>query len=79
MLRNDEDLLQRLSERFRQYGKGSKEEQSVRTAHNARNRFTNEYHTLERRVKRIEKYPTLFDVSDTLRLTPDQQKVLGRS
>ena len=76
MLRHDDDLLMRLNSMFGQYAKGSKEDEYTRAAHNARNAFHNEPNILRRRINRINRQPTLFDVTDTLRLTADQRAAL---
>ncbi|WP_020607702.1 hypothetical protein [Spirosoma spitsbergense] len=76
MLRNDNDLLTELEQLFTCYRKGSKEDQPTRTAHNARNVPSNERNNLRRGINKIHRQPTLFDVSQTLRLTADQQAAL---
>lgn len=76
MLRNDDDLMLTLQNQFKQYAKGSKEDEFSRAAHNVRNRHSNERNNLRRSINRINRQPTLFDVSGTLRLTPDQRAAL---
>ncbi|MCX6213251.1 hypothetical protein [Spirosoma sp.] len=76
MLRNNDDLLLTLERQHRQYTKGSKEDQYSRAAHNVRNRESNQRNNLRRDVNRIYNTPTLFDVTDTLRLTPEQRAAL---
>lgn len=76
MLRNDDDLLLTLNNQFRQYAKGSKEDEYSRAAHNVRNVDSNRRNNLRRSINKIHREPTLFDVSDTLRLTADQRAAL---
>lgn len=76
MLRNNDDLLMTLDRQHRQYAKGSKEDLPTRTAHNIRNAYHNPRNNLRRRLKQMEKYPTLFGVSQTVRLTPEQRAAL---
>jgi|GEM_PF-2803264 len=78
MLRNDDDLLLQLNAQFGQYAKGSKEDEFSRAAHNVRNAHTNPRNNLQRSINKIYRQPTLFDVSDTLRLTADQRAALDR-
>ncbi|HLK98624.1 MAG TPA: hypothetical protein VK364_12715 [Hymenobacter sp.] len=76
MLRHDDDLLIRLNSMFGQYAKGSREDEYIRAAHNARNAFHNEPNNVRRRINRINRQPTLFYVGPTLRLTPEQRAAL---
>lgn len=76
MLRTQDDLLQTLERQHRQYAKGSKEDSYGRAAHNVRNKESNQRNNLRRDIDRIYNTPTLFDVTDTLRLTPEQRALL---
>ena len=76
MLHSDDDLMLTLQSRFKQYRKGSKEDQFSRAAHNLRNDNSNPRNNLRRSINKIHCQPTLFDVSDTLRLTADQRAAL---
>ncbi len=76
MLRNNDDLLMRLNSQFRQYAKGSKEDEYSRAAHKARNAHSNPRNNLRRRINRINQHPTLFDLSTMVRLTADQRAAL---
>lgn len=77
MLRTDDDLLLTLNSRFRQYAKGSKENEYSRAAHNVRNVDSNRRNNLRRSINKIYRNPTLFDVIDTLRLTTNQRAALN--
>ena len=81
MLHNDDDLLMRLNSQFGQYAKGSKEDDYTRTAHNVRNTYNNPRHNsrnnLKRSINKIHRHPTLFDVTNTLRLADDQRALLA--
>lgn len=76
MLRTQDDLLQTLERQHRQYAKGSREDPYGRAAHNVRNRESNQRNNLRRDINKIYNTPTLFDVTNTLRLTPEQQAAL---
>ncbi|MBC3787259.1 hypothetical protein FHK02_3774 [Spirosoma sp. LMG 31448] len=76
MLRNDDALLMRLNGQFRQYVKGSREDDYRRTAHNVRNTDSNPRNNLRRAVLKIHRQPALFDLGPTLRLTAEQQAAL---
>jgi len=76
MLRNDDDLLLQPNARFGQYAKGSKEDEYSRQAHNVRNAHSNPRNNLRKDIEKIYRQPTLFDVSKTVRLTPNQRAVL---
>ncbi|MBO0951296.1 hypothetical protein [Fibrella forsythiae] len=76
MLRNNDDLLLTLTSQHREYVKGSKEDEYSRTAHNVRNKDSNQRNNLRRNINKINRNPTLFDVADTLRLTTNQRAAL---
>ena len=76
MLQHDDGLLMQLNARFSQYANGSKEDEFSRAAHNARNTYHSPRNNLKRSINKIHRQPTLFDVSDTLRLTADQRAAL---
>lgn len=84
MLRNDDELMKEVSGLFGQYAKGSKENDFVRAAHGARNKYFNEIHNPPNNLKRSINKPyrygqqTLPFVEDTLRLTPEQRAALGQ-
>ncbi|GAB2567676.1 hypothetical protein [Spirosoma areae] len=79
MLRNNDDLMMRLGGMFKQYAKGSKEDQFNQAAHNARNRDSNRRNNLRRQLIRHNKkkggQQSLFPKLDVLTLT-DEQRVL---
>ena len=81
MLRTDDGLMIEVSGRFGQYAKGSKEDDYTRTAHNVRNTYNNPRHNsrnnLKRSINKIHRHPTLFDVTNTLRLADDQRALLA--
>jgi hypothetical protein len=79
MLRTDDDLMKRVKGRFSQYAKGSKEDAHTRTAHNVRNAYHNPRNNLKRSINKINRQPTLFDVSETLRLTDHHRTLLNQN
>ena len=76
ILRTNDNLLLKLDSQHRQYVKGSKEDEYSRAAHNIRNVDSNRRNNLRRSINKIHRNPTLFDVTDTLRLTADQWAAL---
>jgi hypothetical protein len=79
MLYTDDDLLLLLQDQFRQYAKGSKEDDYTRTAHNVRNRHSNPRNNLRRRIGRVHGQPLIFDAAEVdsmVRLTDDQRAAL---
>ena len=78
VLRNDDDLMLTLDSQYRQYAKGSKEDEYSRAAHNVRNADSNPRNNLRRRINRIyqNQNPTLFDLSQTVKLTDEQRTLL---
>ncbi|GAB3897580.1 hypothetical protein [Spirosoma agri] len=77
MLRNNDDLMLTLERQHRQYAKGSKEDPYSRAAHNVRNKDSNRRNNLRRDINKIYRNPTLFDVTDMLRLNTDQWVMLN--
>ncbi|WP_461129660.1 hypothetical protein [Spirosoma aerophilum] len=70
LLRKNDNLLRRLQ--HRQYAKGSKDDPYGQAAHNVRHQENNQCNNLRGDINRIYNTPTLFEVTDTLRLTDEQ-------
>ena len=76
VLRADADLLAEVEQNRKRYAKGSKEDDVKRAAHNLRNDDSNPRNNLARRLRRLLNAPTLFALSEIIRLTPDQRAAL---
>ncbi len=74
---NDKELFESLKQKY--YKSKTQKDDDIQSvcyyiAHNIRNSETNRRNNLRKRIMRIASVPALFDLQDTLVLTPEQEE-----